>query len=103
MLKKAYEIGTEKGLKFHVGNIFCSDIFYRDNNTYADKLMDYGILGVEMESTALYTLAAKYGVNALTILTVSDHLLTGEQTTSEERQTSFRDMMEVALETVNSL
>lgn len=103
LLKAAYECGTEKGLKLHVGNIFSSDIFYRDDNTYVQKLMDHGVLGVEMETAALYTLAAKYGVNALTLLTVSDHLLTGEETTSEERQNTFRDMMEVALDTVVSL
>ncbi|MNJ48904.1 Purine nucleoside phosphorylase DeoD-type [compost metagenome] len=65
--------------------------------------MDYGVLGVEMETTALYTLAAKFGVNALAILTVSDHLLTGEETTSEERQTSFNDMIKMALATAASL
>ncbi|MNP77177.1 Purine nucleoside phosphorylase DeoD-type [compost metagenome] len=65
--------------------------------------MKYGVLGVEMETTGLYTLAAKYGVNALTILTVSDHLLTGEETTSEERQKTFNEMMEVALDTAAAL
>ncbi|MNN73703.1 Purine nucleoside phosphorylase DeoD-type [compost metagenome] len=65
--------------------------------------MDYGVLAVEMETTALYTLAAKFGVNALTILTVSDHLLTGEETTSEERQTTFNEMLEVALDTAITL
>lgn len=103
LLKAAYERGSEKGLKLHVGNIFCSDTFYRDDKTIVQRLMDHGVLGVEMETTALYTLAAKYGVNALTILTVSDHLLTGEETTSAERQSTFNDMMEVALETVISL
>jgi len=103
LLKAAYERGIEKGLKLHVGNIFCSDSFYRDDKTIVQRLMDHGVLGVEMETTALYTLAAKYGVNALTILTVSDHLLTGEETTSAERQSTFNDMMEVALETVISL
>ncbi|WP_405081429.1 purine-nucleoside phosphorylase [Paenibacillus chitinolyticus] len=103
LLKAAYERGVEKGLKLHVGNIFSSDIFYRDDKTAVQKLMDYGVLGVEMETTALYTLAAKFGVNALTILTVSDHLLTGEETSSEERQTTFNEMMEVALDTAISL
>ncbi|WP_438347440.1 purine-nucleoside phosphorylase [Paenibacillus sp. FA6] len=103
LLKAAYEHGLAKGLKMHVGNIFSSDIFYRDDKTFTQKLMDHGILAVEMETTALYTLAAKYGVNALTILTVSDHLLTGEETTAEERQSTFNDMMEVALDTVISL
>ncbi|GIP38146.1 purine nucleoside phosphorylase DeoD-type [Paenibacillus sp. J31TS4] len=103
LLKAAYERGTDKGLRLHVGNVFSSDIFYRDDKSVVQKLMDYGVLGVEMETTALYTLAAKFGVNALTILTVSDHLLTGEETTAEERQTTFSDMMEVALETAISL
>ncbi|MRN52333.1 purine-nucleoside phosphorylase [Paenibacillus monticola] len=103
LLKAAYERGLAKGLKMHVGNIFCSDTFYRDDKSIVQKLMDHGVLGVEMETTALYTLAAKYAVNALTILTVSDHLLTGEETTAEERQSTFNDMMEVALDTVASL
>ncbi|MDU5947449.1 MAG: purine-nucleoside phosphorylase, partial [Paenibacillus macerans] len=87
----------------HVGSIFSSDMFYRDDTTVTKLLMKYGVLGVEMETTALYTLAAKYGVNALTILTVSDHLLTGEETTAEERQTTFKQMMEVALDTAVTL
>lgn len=103
LLKTAYEHGISKGLKLHVGNIFSSDMFYRDDKSIVQKLMDYGVLGVEMETTALYTLAAKYGVNALTILTVSDHLLTGEETTAAERQTTFGEMMEAALETAISL
>ncbi|MBP2000643.1 purine-nucleoside phosphorylase [Paenibacillus shirakamiensis] len=103
LLKAAYDRGVEKGLKLHVGNILSSDIFYRDDNTVSNKMMDYGVLAVEMETTALYTLAAKYGVNALTILTVSDHLLTGEETTAEERQTTFNEMLEVALDTAISL
>ncbi|WP_223068169.1 purine-nucleoside phosphorylase [Paenibacillus caui] len=103
LLKAAYERGVEKGLKLHVGNIFSSDMFYRDDTSVTELLMKYGVLGVEMETTALYTLAAKYGVNALTILTVSDHLLTGEETTSEERQTTFNEMMEVALDTAITL
>ncbi|EPY09208.1 Purine nucleoside phosphorylase II (PNP II) [Paenibacillus alvei TS-15] len=103
LLKEAYENAVAKGMNVHVGNIFTSDMFYRDDKSVVQKLMDYGVLAVEMETTALYTLAAKYGVNALTILTVSDHLLTGEETTSQERQTTFNDMMEVALETAISL
>lgn len=103
LLKAAYERGVEKGLKLHVGNIFCSDSFYRDDTSVTGLLMKYGVLGVEMETTALYTLAAKFGVNALTILTVSDHLLTGEETTAAERQSTFNEMMEVALDTAVSL
>ncbi|WP_282943138.1 purine-nucleoside phosphorylase [Paenibacillus sp. RC67] len=103
LLKAAYDRGTAKGMKLHVGNIFSSDVFYRDDKSIVQKLMDHGVLGVEMETTALYTLAAKLGVNALTILTVSDHLLTGEETTAEERQNTFNEMMEVALDTAISL
>lgn len=103
LLKTAYERGVEKGLNLHVGNIFTSDVFYREDKSAVQKLMDHGVLGVEMETTALYTIAARKGVNALTILTVSDHLLTGEETTAEERQTTFNGMMEVALDTAISL
>lgn len=103
LLKAAYEQAVSKGMRVHVGNIFTSDLFYRDDQTIVQRLMDYGVLAVEMETTALYTLAAKYGVEALTILTVSDHLLTGEETTAMERQTTFNDMIEVALDTVLAL
>jgi purine-nucleoside phosphorylase len=78
-------------------------VFYREDKSVVEKLMQPGVLGVEMETTALYTIAARFGVNALTILTVSDHLLTGEETSSEERQTTFNEMMEVALDTAISL
>ncbi|MCA1011068.1 purine-nucleoside phosphorylase [Halobacillus halophilus] len=99
LLKNAYDAGTEKGLKLRVGNVFTSDSFYRDNAMDLFKqLADYNVLAVEMETTALYTLAAKYGCQALSVLTVSDHILTGEETTSEERQTTFNEMIEVALE-----
>lgn len=101
LLKNAYEIAQEKNLTTHVGNVFTSDTFYRDNaKEVNDLLSTYNVLGIEMEAAALYTLAAKYNCKALAILTVSDHITTGEATSSEERQTSFNDMMEVALETV---
>ncbi|MEW9031466.1 MAG: purine-nucleoside phosphorylase [Planifilum fimeticola] len=103
LLKTAYEQAVSRGLRVHVGNIFTSDLFYRDDQSIVQKFMDHGVLAVEMETTALYTLAAKHGVEALTILTVSDHLLTGEETTAMERQTTFNDMIEVALETVLTL
>ena len=101
LLKNAYDIAMEKELTTHVGNVFTSDTFYRDNALEVnDLLSSYNILGIEMEAAALYTLAAKYNCEALAILTVSDHIITGEATSSQERQTSFHDMMEVALETV---
>lgn len=101
LLKKAYDTGIEKGLKLRVGNVFTSDSFYRDNGMELfKKLAEYQVLGVEMEATALYSIAAKYDRQALAILTVSDHILTGEETSAEERQTTFNDMIEVALDAV---
>jgi purine-nucleoside phosphorylase len=99
LLKKAYDAGMEKGLQLKVGNVFSADIFYDDYAEH-EKWAQYGILAVEMEAAALYTLAAKYGRKALAILTVSDHILTGEATSPEERQTTFNQMIEVALEAV---
>lgn len=102
LLKNAYDIAKQKKLKTHVGNVFTSDTFYRDNAKEVNDLLSmYNVLGIEMEAAALYTLAAKYDRQALAILTVSDHIITGEATSSEERQTSFNDMMEVALEAVS--
>ncbi|MFE4572942.1 purine-nucleoside phosphorylase [Paenibacillus chitinolyticus] len=101
LLKSAYEAAESAGMPVHVGSVFTSDTFYRDDEgATAALLTKYGTLAVEMETTALYTLAAKHKARALSILTVSDHLLTGEETTAEERQTTFRQMIEVALDTV---
>lgn len=101
LLKNAYDTTKEKGLNVRVGNIFTSDSFYRDNaKELNERLAAYNVLAVEMETSALYTLAAKFNRQALSILTVSDHIITGEETTAEERQTSFHDMMEIALETI---
>jgi purine-nucleoside phosphorylase len=97
LLKKAYDTGVEKGLNLKVGNILTADSFYNDNSEL-EKWANYQILAIEMESAALYTLAAKFDRKALSVLTVSDHIITGEMTTSEERQTTFNDMIEVALE-----
>ncbi|MGE7673306.1 purine-nucleoside phosphorylase [Lysinibacillus sp. NPDC094403] len=97
LLLKAYNAGKDAGLNLQVGNIFTADMFYSDEHQN-EKLAQYGVLAVEMESAALYTLAAKHGRKALSILTVSDHILTGEVTTAEERQTTFNDMIVVALE-----
>ncbi|CQR48222.1 Purine nucleoside phosphorylase DeoD-type [Paraliobacillus sp. PM-2] len=99
LLKNAYDIGSEKGLDLRVGNVFTSDAFYRDNGAELHELLaKYNVLAIEMETTALYTLAAKYDRQALSVLTVSDHILTGEETTAEERQTTFNDMIVVALD-----
>ncbi|KGR78889.1 purine-nucleoside phosphorylase [Ureibacillus manganicus] len=97
LLLKAYNAGVAAGLNLKVGNVMTADMFYSDENQN-EKLAQYGVLAVEMESAALYTLAAKFGRQALSVLTVSDHIITGEVTTSEERQTTFNDMIVVALE-----
>lgn len=98
LLKNAYEVASSKGYRTHVGNILSSDIFYNDQPEVWQKWAKMGCLGVEMESYALYCTAAALGKKALCILTVSDSLVSHEETTAEERQTSFKQMMEVALE-----
>lgn len=98
LLKHAYDVTQEKDLPVHVGNVFTSDVFYNDYETLTETLRKHGTLAVEMETAALYTLAAKFQAKALSILTVSDHLVTGEATTAEERQTTFNQMIETALE-----
>lgn len=98
LLKTAYDIGIKKNMSMKVGNVLSADRFYNEELD-KNKLADYGVLAVEMEAAGLYTLAAKYDRKALTILTISDHLLTGEETTAEERQTTFNDMIVLALET----
>ncbi|MGP6139821.1 purine-nucleoside phosphorylase [Jeotgalibaca sp. A127] len=99
LLYDAYNTAKERGLNIHVGNVLSSDRFYNQElNT--KKLADYGVLAIEMEATGLYMLAAQHHVNALAILTISDHILTGDETTSEERERTFDDMMLVALDSV---
>lgn len=100
LLQKAYGIAKAKNLPVHVGNVLSEDTFYKDDLTSTFKLADYGVLGVEMEAAILYYLGAKFGVETLGIMTVSDHLITGEETTAEERQLTFKDMMEIGLETL---
>ncbi|WP_100488159.1 purine-nucleoside phosphorylase [Sporolactobacillus pectinivorans] len=99
LLKKAYDLGTKLGVSLQAGSVLSADVFYRDNMDILKKLAGYGVLAVEMETSALYTLAAKYGAHALTILTVSDHVFTGDDTTAQERQTTFNDMIKIALQT----
>lgn len=84
----------------HVGNVFSADLFYTPQPELFDTMAKYGIVGVEMEAAGIYGVAAEFGAKAATICTVSDHIKTGEQTTSEERQNTFNDMMIIALESV---
>ncbi len=99
LLNKAYEAACKNNLPVKIGNVLSEDRFYNDEIDRS-KLADYGALAVEMEAAALYLLAAKYHVQALAVLTVSNHLITGEETTAEERERSFDDMIKIALETV---
>lgn len=98
LLDKAVKIADSKDIPVTVGNILSSDIFYNADPNAMKPWMDMNILAVEMEAAALYMNAAKGGANALCILTVSDHLITQEETSPEERQTAFTKMMEIALE-----
>ncbi len=99
LLRKAVETAEARGIEMRVGPVLAADAFYTDRPDLYDALADYGVLAVEMESAALYTIAARYGARALTILTVSDHIKRGEATTAQEREQTFSQMVEIALDT----
>ncbi len=100
LLSEAADAARKLGLKYHVGNLLSSDVFYNEDADEANPAWTkMGVMAVEMEAAALYMNAARAGKNALAICTVSDHLITGEETTAEERQNTFTAMMEAALET----
>ena len=98
LLKRAYDKAQELNIRTHVGNVLSSDIFYNDRPEVWKNWARMGCLAVEMESYALYSIAAALHKNALTILTVSDSFCFKEETTAEQREKSFREMMEIALE-----
>jgi purine-nucleoside phosphorylase len=100
LLKSVVDTAEKLGKPVHVGNIFTADLFYTPQPEMFATMEKYGILAVEMEAAGLYGVAAEYGKKALTVLTVSDHIKTGEQTTAAERETTFKDMMELTLESV---
>lgn len=100
LLKKAYDICKQKNIDVNVGNVFCSDTFYEDDPCAWKRWAKFGCIAIEMESAALYTLAAKFGVKALSILTVSDSMVTGEGDDALKREKTYTNMMEVALEMV---
>ena len=102
LVKKAWECAAARGWQVKVGPIVSSDMFYTENPEEWKLWAKYGVLALEMESSELFTLAAKYGRECLSLLTISDSMITGEATSPEERQTSFTRMMEVALETAVS-
>ncbi|WP_434356596.1 purine-nucleoside phosphorylase [Parasalinivibrio latis] len=100
MVRHAQQAAKNLGVNVRVGNIFSADLFYSPEPEFFDKMAKFGILGVEMEAAGIYGVAAEFGGKALTICTVSDHIKTGEQTTSAERQTTFNEMIEIAFESV---
>jgi purine-nucleoside phosphorylase len=98
LLAAAVKSAETKGCITHVGGIYSSDVFYDERPDLNEQMTRHGILGVEMEAAELYTLAARYGRRALAVLTVSDHLQTGEALPAEDRERSFGEMVEIALE-----
>ena len=99
LLSTCVECAKEMGVRHHVGNLLSTDVFYADDFSVNERWASMGIMAVEMEGAALYMNAAKLKKNALVVCTVSNHILTGEETTSEERQNSFDEMITLALET----
>ncbi|MEX2349255.1 MAG: purine-nucleoside phosphorylase [Flavobacteriaceae bacterium] len=98
LFQKAVDIAKAKNIPVKAGNVLTSDEFYADEFESYRKWSKFGVLCVEMETAGLYTVAAKHKVNALSILTISDSLVTGEKTTSKERETTFEEMIKIALE-----
>lgn len=98
LLQAAAQAASKRGSATHVGGIYSSDVFYDERPDLNEQMVRHGILGVEMEAAELYTLAARHGCRALAVLTVSDHLGTGEALPSDQRERSFGDMVEIALE-----
>lgn len=103
MLRTAVDIAKEKELSVKVGNVFSSDMFYRPDFDFYPLLAKYGVYGVEMEVSAFYSLAAEFGVRALAICTVTDHIIRHEALSAEDRVTTLNDMIGLALETAVSL
>ncbi len=98
LLRNAVDAAERRGIPMRVGQVLAADAFYTDRPDLFAKLELYGVLAVEMESAALYTIAARFRARALTILTVSDHIKTGAKTTSDEREQTFGQMVEIALD-----
>ena len=98
LVEKGVRISKNNGYACHVGNVFCSDIFYRENKDDWKKWANLGVLAIEMESYALYLNAARAGKKALTIVSISDSFITGENASTETRQYGFKNMMKLALE-----
>jgi purine-nucleoside phosphorylase len=99
LLRLAVDAAEELGVRTNVGQVFTSDQFYNANAEAAETYRKFGILGVEMEAAGIYWTAQHLGKKALALLTISDHIFTGEALSAQDRQDSFHEMMEVALET----
>ena len=99
LLRTAAEVADRRGVALRVGPILAADAFYTDRPDLYDTLADYGVLAVEMESAAIYTIAARYGAKALTILTVSDHIKRGDKMDAAQREQGFSDMVQIGLDT----
>jgi purine-nucleoside phosphorylase len=99
LLRTAADVAERRGIALRVGPILAADAFYTDRPDLYDTLADYGVLAVEMESAAIYTIAARYKARALTILTVSDHIKRGEAMNSADREQGFSDMVQIGLDT----
>ena len=100
LLQAAVEASSVKGVRVKVGNVHSADLFYNPDAAAFDRMESMGVLAVEMEAAGLYGVAAEKGARALTICTVSDHIRTGEATSSDERQQTFNEMVEIALEAI---
>ncbi|GAA6204430.1 MULTISPECIES: purine-nucleoside phosphorylase [Thalassotalea] len=100
LLQKVVNTADKINKKVHVGNVFTADLFYTPQPEMFKKMEDMGILAVEMEAAGLYGVAAELGKKALAVFTVSDHIKTGEQTSADERENTFKDMMELTLESI---
>ncbi|WP_149140348.1 purine-nucleoside phosphorylase [Gemmobacter caeruleus] len=101
LLRSAWEAGQTladtRGIGLHAGAIYSSDTFYDERPDLSEQMQRHGVLAVEMEAAELYTLAARHGRRALAVLTISDHILTHEALPADQRETSFGDMVEIAL------
>jgi purine-nucleoside phosphorylase len=102
LLRAAADVAQQRGIALRVGPILAADAFYTDRPDLYDTLADYGVLAVEMESAAIYTIAARFRARALTILTVSDHILRGERMDADRREQGFGEMVQIGLDTVTS-
>jgi len=100
LVSRAVSVAKDAGVRYHVGNLFSADLFYSPEPRLFDTMARYNILGVEMEAAGMFPIAAEHGVEVLAVCTVSDKISSGEALSSDERATSFDEMIELALETV---